>query len=136
MKGVSAVVVIVLILMIGLSITGLGYVTFTTLFSKITTSSEQAISNTLSNMLAQMKIEAVSQSGTDTMVYIRNNGKVDLTNFVAYVNDALATYNAPTGDKIIPGDVKSLKITSPVYASGNIIKITTAQGAIGIQAAP
>ena len=134
MKGISAIIVTIMILMIAISLAGLGYVTFTTFFSKITTSSEQAISSTLTTMLAQMKIESLTNTSGTTRVWIRNTGKVDLTNFSAYVNDAYASIQKPTGDKISPGTVSDLNITSIDPNTGDIIKITTAQGAIAMQA--
>lgn len=139
MRGISTIIVMILILMIAISLTGLGYVTFTTFFSKITTSSEQAISQTISTMLAQMKIESISKgSSNEIIVYIRNTGKVDLTSFAAYVNDQAATIKAgtPTGNKIAPGNVDNVTITNPTYESGKTVKITTAQGAIAMQAIP
>jgi len=136
MKGISAIVVIILILMLTISLAGLGYFTFTTFFSQLTTSTQGAISSTLTTMLAQMKIEAISKSGTNIVVYIRNTGKVDLTNFTAYVNEGIATFGVPTGNKISPGGVDNVTITTPAYASGSIVKITTAQGAVAIQAEP
>jgi hypothetical protein len=137
MKGISAIIVVIMILMIAVSLTGLGYVTFTTFFSKITTSTEGAISSTLTTMLAQMKIESISQVTGVTRVYVRNTGKVDLTNFSAYDDDAFATIQSttPLGGKIEPGAVKEINITSSVSA-GSVIKLTTAQGALAMQTAP
>jgi hypothetical protein len=134
MKGISAIIVTVMILMIALSLTGLGYVTFNTFFSKITQSTDTAISNTLTSMLAQMKIESIYQVSGVTRVYIRNTGKVDLTNFSAYDDEALTTIQptTPLGGKIEPGAVKEINITSAV-ASGSVIKITTAQGTVAMQ---
>jgi len=139
MKGASALVVVILILMIGLSITGLGYITFTTLLAKATNSTEEAISSTISSMLAQMRIESVSKgSANEIIVYVRNIGKVDLTAFAAYINGTVATKNpsTPTGNKIAPGNVDNVTITAPLYRSGDTVKITTAQGALAIQAEP
>jgi hypothetical protein len=137
MKGVSAVVAIVLILMIGISMTGLGYVTFTTFFNQMTTSTQGAISNTLTNMLAQMKIESVTNlsDNSKTLIYIRNTGKVDLTNFSAYDDEVMSTIDKPPGDKISSGSVGNLNMTVQVQ-QGSVIKITTAQGAIAIQTKP
>jgi hypothetical protein len=137
MKGISAIIVMVLILMISISLTGLGYVTFTSMFSKVTTSEGQALSQTLNNMMAQMRIESILRgSGTDSMVYIRNTGKVDLTNFSAYDDEALVNIRAgtPAGGVIMPGEVKNINITNSV-AAGSTIKITTAQGTVAMQVA-
>jgi len=134
MKGISAIIVTVMILMIALSITGLGYVTFNTFFSQITRSTDTAISSTLTSMLAQMKIESINQVSGVTRIYIRNTGKVDLTNFSAYDDETLATIQltTPLGGKIEPGAVKEVNITSAV-ASGSLIKLTTAQGTVAMQ---
>ena len=135
MKGISAIIVTVMILMIALSLTGLGYVTFNTFFSKITQSTDTAISNTLTSMLAQMKIESMIRGvGMDTIIYIRNTGKVDLTNFSAYDDDAYANIRGttPAGGKIEPGAVKNVNITDAV-AANSLIKITTAQGTVAMQ---
>ena len=135
MKGISAIIVTVMILMIALSLTGLGYVTFNTFFSKITQSTDTAISNTLTSMLAQMKIESMIRGvGMDTIIYIRNTGKVDLTNFSAYDDDAYVNIRGttPAGGKIEPGAVKNVNITNVVDAN-SLIKITTAQGTVAMQ---
>ena len=138
MKGISAIIVTVMILMIALSLTGLGYVTFTTFFSKITTSTEGAISQTLTTMLAQMKIESIVKSNV-IIVYVRNTGKVDLTNFSAYIDDAYTQiqFGTPSGGKIVPGNVTNINITNTSRVdTGDIIKLTTAQGTMAMQAAP
>jgi hypothetical protein len=138
MKGISTIIVMILILMISISLTGLGYVTFTTFFSQITTSSQGAISQTLTTMLAQMKIESIIKSNR-IIVYVRNTGKVDLTNFSAYINDAyyLIQLGTPPGGKIVPGNVSEVNITNTsIVNTGDVIKLTTAQGAIAMQTAP
>jgi Tfp pilus assembly protein PilV len=135
MKGISTIIVMILILLISISLTGLGYVTFTTFFSQITASSQGAISQTLTTMLAQMKIESITNDTVRTTIYIRNTGKVDLTNFTAYVNDAnyQPQPGTPSGNKIAPGGVDYVNITG-IFGSGSVIKITTAQGAVAMQA--
>ena len=137
MKGVSSIIAMVLLLMITISLTGLAYITFTSFFNTVKDSTEKSMTNTMSNMLAQMKIESISKNGGDTVVYIRNIGKVDITGFSAYVNGIMATTraNMPTGNKIVPGSVDNVTITSAV-ASGATIKITTGQGTVAIQQAP
>jgi archaellum component FlaF (FlaF/FlaG flagellin family) len=137
MKGISAIIVAILILLIGISMTGLGYVTFTSLFSKLTTSSEQVISTTVTAMLAQVKIESIDITGNK--INIRNIGKVDLTKFTVYINDAAVTSFTPPGgagvDKIQPGQVLYISNIVPALTAGKIIKVTTAEGAIAMQSA-
>ena len=129
----------VLLLMISVSVTSLGYVAFTSFFSKVTSSSEQAISQTLTTMLAQMKIESMSYANPTTRVFIRNVGKVDVTNFTAYYNDNIvpsANLQLPPGNTIAPGAVGNLNITGNLAPSGTTVKVTTAQSAIAIQVVP
>ncbi|MFH1229410.1 MAG: archaellin/type IV pilin N-terminal domain-containing protein [Candidatus Aenigmatarchaeota archaeon] len=137
MKGVSSIIAMILLLMITISLTGLAYVTFTSFFNTVKDSTETSMTQTMSNMLAQMKIESISKNGGDTVIYIRNIGKVDISRFNAYVNGIMATTraNMPTGNKIVPGSVDNVTITSAV-ASGATIKITTGQGTVAIQQAP
>lgn len=134
MKGLSVVVVVILLLMISISLTGLAYTTLVSMLSKMTSNDSQVVSQTIFSMMAQMKIDSVASGGTETVVYIKNTGKVDLTNFSAYVNDTFVGVNpsTPLGGKIAPGEVKSINIIG-VVASGSIIKITTAQGALALQ---
>jgi len=139
MKGISTIIVMVLILMISVSLTSLGYMTFSSFFSKITTSSEQTISQTLTTMLAQMRIESMTYSNPTTSVYIRNIGKVDLTSFSAYVNNVIvpsANLQPPAGNRISPGGVGTLGITGNLAPSGGTVKVTTAQGTVAIQVVP
>ena len=139
MRGISTIIVTILILMISVSLTGLGYITFSNFFSQVTTAGNTAVSQTISTMLAQMRIESMSNAGGVVSVYIRNTGKVDLTNFTAYDDDAAvptANLQKPTGDKIAPGAVGNLNITGGIVASGSIIKITTAQGTQALQQLP
>lgn len=139
MKGISTIIVMVLILMISVSLTSLGYVTFSSFFSKITTSSEQSISQTLTTMLAQMRIESITYSNPTTSVYIRNIGKVDLTTFSAYANNVIvpsANLQPPAGNRISPGGVGTLGITGNLAPSGRTVKVTTAQGTVAIQVVP
>jgi len=134
MRGISTIIVVILLLMISISMAGFGYMFFTTMFTSITGESEEVLGGTIERMLAQMKIESITR-GSPTRVYIRNTGKVDLTNFTAYVEGNLVTFTPPSENKIVPGQVKDLNIISSV-SEGDVIKITTAQGAMAVQTAP
>jgi flagellin-like protein len=139
MKGVSAIIATILILMITISMTSLGYITFTSFFSTVTNASETALTQTVSNMMAQMKIESIilGAGPPDTAIYIRNIGKVNLTNFTVYDDDAVVPLRAgtPASGSIAPGEVKNINVTSAV-ASKSVMKVTTGQGTLAIQQAP
>jgi len=138
MKGVSAVIATILILMISISMAGLGYMTFSEVFSKVTTAGDDAVSSTISTMLAQMKIDSISVQSTTAYVYIRNTGKVDLTGFSAFADGFMvpsANLQLPAGDKISPGELGVLNITGSLVSSGSIVKISSAQGTQAIRQA-
>jgi flagellin-like protein len=128
MKGISAIISIVLILMITIALAALAYVSFSKVFTQTTGTSGQAVNNTLTKAQAQIKIETIVNGTTDSVVYVRNIGGTDLTGFSAYVNDAYVGVEAgtPAGGKISPGEVKNVNISSLIYP-GNSVKITTAQ---------
>lgn len=134
MKGISTIIVMVLLLLIGISLTSLGYVTFTSLFSQITQSTEGSISQTVTTMLAQMKIDSIKVNVPPTadIVYIRNIGKVTLNNINLYVNDVRDTSTLAT---LAPGNVGQITAVINIQ-SGDVIKVTTAEGAIAMQSAP
>jgi len=136
MKGISSIIVMILLLLIGVSLTGLGYVTFTSLFSQITQSTQGSISTTVTTMLAQVKIESIKTgaAGSDP-VSIRNIGKVDLHTFALYINDARDSGANPNPATLTPGAVGTITPTVAI-ASGNVVKVTTAEGVIAIQTAP
>jgi len=133
MKGISTIIVMILLLMISVALTGLGYIFFTRVFTTVTQTSEETISQTVASMLAQMRIESVTP-GTPGHIYVRNTGKVNITDFSVYVNDVLeSAINAPS--EIEPGKVGDIVITNGL-SSGEIVKVTTAQGTVAVESVP
>ena len=129
MKGISTIIVAILLLMISISLAGFGYVFFTTMFTSITTESEEVMGTTVERMLAQVKIESIAS----TSVSVRNIGKVNLTDFAVYVDNSLD--DSATLSNLGPGEVKTITL-SATPTTGQVVKVTTAQGAIAVQTAP
>jgi FlaG/FlaF family flagellin (archaellin) len=133
MKGISTIIVAILLLMISISLAGFGYVFFTTMFTSITTESEEVMGTTVERMLAQVKIESIAS----TSVSVRNIGKVNLTDFAVYVDETRDTNPSLPSAPLEPGDVATITINPPPnVASGSVVKVTTAQGAVAVQTAP
>ena len=131
MKGVSAVIVMILILLISVALTGLGYLFFTEVLTSVTTAGEESISQSVTSMLSQMRIESVSAASNN--IYIRNTGKVNLTDFTVYVNDGLVIpTSAPSS--LAPGSVGTIEM--PSLNRGEIVKVTAAQGATARESVP
>jgi len=132
MRGISTIIVAILLLMISVSLAGFGYMFFTTMFSTLTTEGEEVLSTTVERMLAQMKIESISGQS----IYVRNTGKINLTNFNVYVENNLAAIYPTSDNYIDPGDIGNLTLTSPPLSSGNVVKVTSSQGATAVQTVP
>ena len=133
MKGISAIVVMILILLISVSLVGLGYIFFTEILTTVTTTGEESISQTVVSMLARMTIESVT-AGNPGNIYVRNTGKVNLTNFAVYVDD-VRDPSATAPGLLMPGDVGTIT-TSGALTSNQVVKITTAEGLNVIESVP
>ena len=131
MKGVSAVIVMILILLISVALTGLGYLFFTEVLTSVTTAGEESISQSVTSMLSQMRIESVSAASNN--IYIRNTGKVNLTDFTVYINDGLVVPSTPL-PSLAPGSVGTIGM--PSLSGGDIVKVTAAQGATARESVP
>lgn len=129
MKGVSSIIIAVLLLMIAVSLASIGYLTLNNAYNNMKSSGNGLVSMTATSQLGEMKILNIT-SGTETAVFLQNIGKVNLTNFSAYVNDTLISIDpaTPSGGAIAPGEIKNVNITSSV-PSGSIVKISSYQGA-------
>jgi hypothetical protein len=123
------VIVSVLILMIAVSLSALGYLFFSGVLKTTTETGTEAINRTVTGMLAQMRIESISINE----VFIRNIGQTDLTGFSVYVNDAPVNFTAPP--TIPKGGRDSIKIYGFIK-EGDEIKITTAEGALATKKSP
>jgi len=128
MQGISTVVVIILIVLITVGFTALGYFFFSGILTVATKAAGNMTETTVAGMTSQMKIESVS--GKD--IYVRNIGLAELSGFNVYVNDVGVSY---TIDKspLRPGEVAKINLTN---APSGTIKITAAPIAIATYTAP
>jgi FlaG/FlaF family flagellin (archaellin) len=127
MKGVSAVIVIILILLITVSLAALAYIFFTGMFATTTQAGTEAIEQVETSMSAQMTIDSIS--GQD--IHIRNIGQITLTDFTVYVNNMITTdIVQPSGGSIATKAVGRITVNTPALTSGDIVKVTCAQGAM------
>ncbi|MBR9682412.1 MAG: hypothetical protein GOV02_01940 [Candidatus Aenigmarchaeota archaeon] len=101
MKGVSAVIAIVLILMITVALAAMSYVWFTNIFETLTESGTSAIDRTGQQLQASFSIESARYlSGNSTSVSIRNTGitTIDLDDVAFYLNGIPSSViSGPTG---------------------------------------
>ena len=130
MRGVSGIIVVIMLLMISVAMAGLAYTFLSATMASTTSSASSAVSSTVSGMLTSFVIESVDVA----KLYIRNTGQSDLSNLSVYVNDALAHFNI-TPSIIKAGQIGTVTIYDFIQANDNI-KITTASGFSVAQKAP
>jgi hypothetical protein len=132
MKGISAIITAILIIMISISLTSLGYIFLSETVSTTTETGSQVSEKVTSSLLAEIKIESMDES-TDT-IYVKNNGRVNLSQFYVYVNDALDSGAIPDTMVLVPGNVTAISLTS--LESGDVVKVTSSGNAVTIRTVP
>jgi FlaG/FlaF family flagellin (archaellin) len=129
MRGISSIIITILLLMISVSLASFGYIFFTQMLSVTTQTATEVSEHTSTSLLAEMKIDSIS--GND--IFVRNTGKVDLTQFEVYINDILVS-STPIPPTLDPGEVATITLASAPNP-GDVVKVTTAQGAIALKSA-
>lgn len=133
MKGISAVISVVLILMITVALASMAYVWFTTVFRTITTGTEEAAAGGITAMATKFTIESAYNTSTTpniVNVSIRNTGTKDIKTgtIAAYVNGVSSTVSNPSPATLTPGMPGSFAVTvTPVPCNG-VLKVTEATG--------
>ena len=130
MRGVSGVIVVILLLMISVALAGAAYTFLSATMASTTSSASSAVSATTSSMLTSFVIESVDVA----KLYVRNTGQSDLSNISVYVNDALAHFNV-TPSIIKAGQIGTVTIYDFIQANDDI-KVTTANGFLRRRTAP
>ena len=130
MRGISSIIVVIMLLMISVAMAGLAYTFLSATMSSTTSSASSAVSSTISGMLTSFTVESVDVA----KVYVRNTGQSDLTNLSVYVNDVPVHFNV-TPSVIKAGQIGTVTIYDFLQANDNI-KVTTASGFSVVQKAP
>jgi flagellin-like protein len=132
MKGISAIIATVLILLITVALAAAGYMFFSTTFSSITQTSGQSISSTTSKFQASFQIESVFNSTANVINFtIRNTGSTTLnaSKIAVYINDANKAVTSPSPlptiapDQVVTFGLSDNKLN---YCNG-ILKVTFAE---------
>jgi len=103
MRGISAIIAVVLILLITISLAAGAYFFFSMTMSQTTTAAQQGISQTMTQMTKSFAIEAVDGS----RISIRNTGQAQLSNFSVYVDNIPVNTSQVS---IAPDEVKTILI--------------------------
>jgi archaellum component FlaG (FlaF/FlaG flagellin family) len=132
MKAVSTIIVAVVVLLIAVSLTTFGYAFLSEIMSTTTESGSQAAEKVTSSLLAEIKIESLDE--TANTIYVKNSGRVNLSQFYVYVNDALDSGAIPDTSVLVPGNVTAIFLTS--LDPGDVVKVTSSNNAVSIRTVP
>lgn len=132
MKGVSAIIVVILLTLISVSLVSLAYSFFGRVITETTQTGSEAVDQASTSILSKIKIETISPVTGE--VSVRNSGKVDVSQFAVFVNGALDN-GATVPPSISPGQLGTITLSS-LPGSGVVIKVTTVQGAIAEKSVP
>jgi flagellin-like protein len=101
MKGVSAVIAIVLILMITVALAAMAYVWFTTVFEELARGAEGKVNQTTDILGTSIDIEAAAYvSESNISVSIRNSGttNIEISGIGYFINELpVSSISGPTG---------------------------------------
>ncbi|MBN2203288.1 MAG: hypothetical protein JW700_03845 [Candidatus Aenigmarchaeota archaeon] len=130
MKGVSSIIVAILLLIIAVSMTSLAYSFFGEVVSETTETGNEVVEEVKESTLSNVKIDSIS----DDIVTIRNTGKVDISHIAIFVNDMFDA-GASVPYRLSPGSVGDITLSEPA-SPGAVIKVTTGEGASAIRSVP
>ncbi|MBN2203192.1 MAG: hypothetical protein JW700_03330 [Candidatus Aenigmarchaeota archaeon] len=125
MKGVSAIIVSILILIIAVSLVSLTYSFFSVTVSETAQSGIEAAEQTSKTLLSTLSIESVYLPERE--VYVRNTGRGDATNIVVFV-DGVADSSATIVPSTIHEDDIGVVTLSFDPEPGAVISVSSGQG--------
>jgi len=130
MKGVSAIIAIILLVMISVSLAGLAWVWFFSVSNTLKNTAANATNTATSIVSMEARIEAARFYPTKWVnASFRNIGTVNisLAKLGVFIDGVLSTYSPNTG-MLSPGNVETINITNTTQACGKVLKITFENG--------
>lgn len=131
MKGVSAIIVTILLLTISVSLASSAYIFFGNAVSETTEIGDNVAEQTSTSLLSKIKIDSIEGN----IVSVKNTGKVNVTQFAVFINEVLDSGATPSTDPLAPGKAATITLSSSLNP-GDVVKVTTGQGAISIKSMP
>ena len=134
MKGLSAIITIVLILMIVVALAALAYTWFTGIFFNLTGDAQSSVESTTEALGVNFRIETaktVSTTNKNISVVVRSVGTsaLDLTKITAYVNDEKKdVYDQSSLPTLNYGDTVRFYVNDTSDPTGKTLKIIASVG--------
>lgn len=131
MKGSTYLIAVLLILILVASLAYMNQTFFFRVIGDLAQFGTDAIAHATVSLLADVKIDSLGGSN----VYIRNIGKVGLTNLAVFVNDVIDSEATFEPESVPPGGISIATLAYPLN-SGDVIIVTTDQGASTTRSVP
>ncbi len=135
MKGVSAVIAVILLLMITVALAATSYVWFSSIFSTVTTGGTAATEQSVATIQASYMIESAYYNATGypaskIQVVIRNTGSssINMTTAATYIGDTPQTSETPTANMLASNGVATINVTNSTPACGAVLKVSFSVG--------
>jgi FlaG/FlaF family flagellin (archaellin) len=132
MRGVSAIISIILIVMIVVALGGMTYTWFRGMVGSLSESAENATSTATNTLGMRAELEAVKYySANKVNATIRNSGTVNInkSKIGAFVDGKYCPVYTPNSGILSPGAVETFSITNTTAACPNkVLKITVESG--------
>ena len=125
MRGISPLIIMILLLLVSISLSSFAYIFSTQTMSIITETGEDVSQQTVSPLLAEMRISSVSENEID----IKNSGRTQLSKISVFVNDALVESPAI---ELSPGDTGTIPLSHSLQ-SGDVVKVVSSEGAVALK---
>jgi len=122
MKGISAVIATILLLLIAIAIIGFAF----GFFQRIFTGSSAAVENQTGQLTGQLGTSVRIESASGRFILLRNTGTstIDTTSVAVYLNNAFTSCGWGTNTTITPNQISGCTLAAP--CSGQTVRVTTA----------
>ena len=130
MKGIEAIIAVILLLLITISVVGFAFL----FFSRITTSTSAASENQTTEQINKFAKQVGIESSSNTTVWVKNVGSATMngvTELNLYINGAPRTCSPALG-VMTPGNVSKCVWSGAACVSGDIIKITSPSNSVQV----
>jgi flagellin-like protein len=129
MKGVSAVISVILILMIVVALAAMAFTWMTQMQGGLQETTSEAVENVESNV-QQVSIQGKSCTGGALNFILRNTGvgDIDISTIGAFLNEALVTDLTPNTGTIAENALAEFDANTPVCQSGDTLRVTLEAG--------
>jgi len=130
MKGISTVLAIVLIVVITVGIIGMAYAWSVGMLESVTESGSEQVEHQVKTLGAAAKIVSIVESEGNTLIYVKNTGLTELSDFNLFLNDVKLTNVDYSLDKVKISKHEIITITLiGTISDDDYLKITTMEGA-------